>query len=148
MSNPSFIPGCEHIVDAHGCNDSALRSKPVLQHLVARILSLMQLRGIGEPLWHVFPDPGGLTGLVMLAESHLSVHTFPEHRYVAINVYCCRQTAELAWETELRALLGAEAVVVRSLVRGGGAGIETAPSSSPTASLQRGTPAEPDSAGS
>lgn len=87
----------------------------------------MQLHVIGDAVWHVFPEPGGLTGLVMLAESHLSVHTFPERRYAAFNLFCCRQTAEWGWETTLKELLGADKVIVRTLVRGRAAQSESAP---------------------
>ena len=117
MSDPLITPGREHIVDAYGCRESSLQSKETVQRLVARILAEMRLRVIGEPMWHVFPGPGGLTGLVMLAESHLSVHTFPEQRYAAVNLYCCRPTADWAWDANLQEMLGAERVVVRTLVR-------------------------------
>lgn len=38
---------------------------------------------------HVF-EPQGLTILYLLSESHLSVHTFPERKYIAIDLYTCR----------------------------------------------------------
>ena len=36
-------------------------------------------------------DPQGITILYLLAESHFSIHTFPEHNYAAIDLYTCRQ---------------------------------------------------------
>jgi len=38
---------------------------------------------------HVF-QPEGLSILYLLSESHLSVHTFPERKYIAIDLYTCR----------------------------------------------------------
>jgi S-adenosylmethionine decarboxylase len=38
---------------------------------------------------HIF-EPQGLTILYLLSESHLSVHTFPERKYIAIDLYTCR----------------------------------------------------------
>jgi S-adenosylmethionine decarboxylase len=35
-------------------------------------------------------EPEGLTILYLLSESHLSVHTFPERKYIAIDLYTCR----------------------------------------------------------
>jgi S-adenosylmethionine decarboxylase len=35
-------------------------------------------------------DPGGWTGFVVIEESHISIHTFPEVRFVSIDVYTCR----------------------------------------------------------
>lgn len=43
--------------------------------------------------WHTFPDyegePGGVTGMLLLAESHLAVHTWPERNSVTLDVYVC-----------------------------------------------------------
>ncbi len=43
--------------------------------------------------WHTFPDyqgePGGVTGMLLLAESHLAVHTWPERSGVTLDVYVC-----------------------------------------------------------
>ncbi|MDB5966317.1 MAG: speD [Polaromonas sp.] len=44
-------------------------------------------------LFHTFPatdrGPGGITATVLLAESHLCVHTWPEHKGVTLDVYVC-----------------------------------------------------------
>src|SRR5690606_19210660 len=46
--------------------------------------------------WHTFPDwqgaPGGVTGMLLLAESHLAVHTWPERGGVTLDVYVCNFT--------------------------------------------------------
>ena len=39
--------------------------------------------------WHHFGDGHGYTGVVVLAESHISVHTWPEKGYAAIDVFMC-----------------------------------------------------------
>lgn len=44
---------------------------------------------IGE-LEHKF-EPEGLTFLFLLSESHLSVHTFPERKYISFDLYTCRE---------------------------------------------------------
>jgi S-adenosylmethionine decarboxylase len=35
-------------------------------------------------------DPGGWTGFVVIAESHISIHTFPKRGFVSIDVYTCK----------------------------------------------------------
>ena len=55
--------------------------------------------------------------MVLLAESHLTVHTFPEHGSLCINLFCCRPRPEWDFGGELRARLGAERVTVRALER-------------------------------
>lgn len=39
--------------------------------------------------WHHFGEEYGVTGVVMLSESHASIHTWPETGYAAIDVYMC-----------------------------------------------------------
>lgn len=38
---------------------------------------------------HQFSDSGGVSGVVILAESHISIHTWPERDYAAIDVFMC-----------------------------------------------------------
>lgn len=39
--------------------------------------------------WHNFDKRGAFTVLYLLAESHLSIHTWPEHKYIALDVFTC-----------------------------------------------------------
>jgi S-adenosylmethionine decarboxylase len=43
-----------------------------------------------EKSQHIF-EPQGFTTLYLLSESHISIHTFPENNYAAVDVYTCRQ---------------------------------------------------------
>ena len=36
-------------------------------------------------------DPIGVTGILLLSESHMSIHTWPEHRYAAIDIFSCKE---------------------------------------------------------
>jgi len=38
---------------------------------------------------HEFPSSGGITGVALLAESHMSIHTWPEKDYAAIDIFMC-----------------------------------------------------------
>jgi S-adenosylmethionine decarboxylase len=38
---------------------------------------------------HTFPSTGGITGVAVLAESHISIHTWPERAYAAVDVFMC-----------------------------------------------------------
>src|SRR5205809_5057481 len=45
--------------------------------------------------------PQGVTGTVLLAESHLAIHTWPEHGFVTIDVYVCNYTTDNTAKAEL-----------------------------------------------
>jgi len=110
--------GTQWIVDAHGCDPGSLRSSAALSALFARIVAEMGLHPVGEPVWHVFPGAGGITGLVILSESHLACHTFPERGYAAFDLYCCRPSPEWPWAERLGEALRATDVRVRFVTRG------------------------------
>lgn len=110
--------GREWIVDATGASPEALRDLELLQGAVALLISEMRLSPIGAPQWHVFPGEAGVTGMVMLSESHVTVHTFPETGLATFNLYCCRPRPAWPWRERLMQLLGATHVHVRELERG------------------------------
>jgi S-adenosylmethionine decarboxylase len=115
--------GTEWLVDASGCDTRQLSSLRHLQQVCAELVDTLRLRVIGEPHWHQFPslpgrtEPGGVTGLYLLAESHLACHTFPEHRRATFNLYCCRKRPAWDWTEFLVRRLGAAEVVARSVPR-------------------------------
>lgn len=111
--------GTEWLVDAQGCRAEALRDLARVRALLERILACLELEVVGEGAWHAFPGEGGVTGLYLLTESHLAVHTYPEHGVATINLYCCRERPAFPWRDELAGALGAEQVTVRAFVRGG-----------------------------
>ena len=113
-----MIVGFEWLIDAKECNQNALRDVETLRDVFARIISDLQLKTIGEGTWHKFEGEGGVTGLVMLTESHLACHTYPEHRTATFNLYCCRERPEWDWTENLKKLLGAKEVRIEMVVRG------------------------------
>ena len=110
--------GREWVVDATGASPEALRDLKRLQDVVALVISEMRLTPIGQPQWHVFPGEAGVTGMVMLSESHITVHSFPELALVTFNLYCCRKRTPWPWQERLQQLLDAKHVHVREIERG------------------------------
>jgi S-adenosylmethionine decarboxylase len=109
--------GTEWIVDAEGCLPDVLRDLVRMRALCDRIVAELDLHLVGAPAWHAFPDPGGVTGLFLLTESHLACHTYPEHAKATFNLYCCKPRAAWPWEERLRDALGATRVRVRVVER-------------------------------
>ena len=119
MSEPVHLGGgVEWIVDAHGCDAALLRSAAPMKELFARAIDELGLKPVAEPLWHEFGGQGGVSGLVLLAESHLACHTFPESGYASMNLYCCHPRPEWDFAARLREVLGARHVLVRRVERG------------------------------
>jgi S-adenosylmethionine decarboxylase len=113
--------GLEWLVEAFDCDPAALTLRSKLEALLAQMVQELQLSPLGEPLWHHFPStaagPGGITGLYLLAESHFACHTFPEHRSLTINLFCCQPRPDWDFRSYLQREFGASHVCVRKLGR-------------------------------
>lgn len=62
--------------------------------------------------FHVF-EPQGVSGVVIIAESHFSVHAWPEHDYAAVDLFTCSESIDLKKAIEsIKTSLGAEETIV------------------------------------
>ena len=109
--------GTEWLIDASGCDQTALADLDCLREIFERVVRDLGLNVLGEIAWHQFDQPNGISGLALLSESHLTCHTYPEFRAATFNLYCCRNRASWPWETRLKEMLGATDVKVRVFER-------------------------------
>jgi S-adenosylmethionine decarboxylase len=109
--------GTEWIVDGSGCIPEKLVDIEQLKLVFDRIIRDLELHVLGEISWHRFPGSGGVSGIALLSESHLTCHTYPEFGAASFNLYCCRNRTTWPWEKMLREMLGATEVNVRVFER-------------------------------
>ena len=109
--------GVEWLVEALGCSQSLLQNQTELGKLFELIASEMHLKPVGSPVWHQFPGTSGITGVWLLQESHLAIHTFPEFSSACLNLFCCSWRSSLDWNDRLLRLLGATEVRVQECAR-------------------------------
>jgi S-adenosylmethionine decarboxylase len=89
------LPGLHLIGDLYGCRCDYrhMIDRESIEKLCLRLVEEAGLTSVGS-LFHGFGDNGGVTGMVVLAESHLSLHTWPEECYVTVDVYVCNYTTD------------------------------------------------------
>ena len=124
--------GLEWIVEGHGCDPARLRDERALVELFDALVADLALRPVRPAVWHTFDGEGGVTGLLLLAESHLACHTFPEHGSICLNLFCCRPRPDWDFAGQLAARLGAAAVTVRRVDRPYGPAAATEHACAPT----------------
>jgi S-adenosylmethionine decarboxylase len=110
--------GCEWLIDAAGCCPRRLADAALLRSVLESVIADLGLHALGPGAWQRFPEPGGVTGIYLLSESHLTVHTWPEFGAAVFNLFCCRPRPDWPWGMKLRELLSAQQVEVRVIERG------------------------------
>lgn len=101
------------VVSGHGLDDEARIHKAFLDSVEASGATLLHIHT------HKF-SPQGVSGVAVLAESHISVHTWPEIGYGAFDVFMCGDADPWAAVPVLKRAFGTEDVRVRELRRGAG----------------------------
>jgi S-adenosylmethionine decarboxylase len=87
--------GIHVMIDGYGAPSSLLADHDYLRALLHDLPTEMGMHAICAPqLVEVGPmnpkDPGGISGFVMIAESHISFHTFPKRGFVTMDLYTCQ----------------------------------------------------------
>jgi len=75
------------IVEMWGVDPALLDDEEKLRSVLLKAAEVAGGKIIGV-LFHKF-EPQGVTGVVAIAESHISIHTWPEHGYAAIDIFTC-----------------------------------------------------------
>jgi S-adenosylmethionine decarboxylase len=75
------------LVELHDCNKEALNDLGLLRDVMVKAAIDCGAVVLGES-FHRF-SPQGVSGVVIIAESHLSIHTWPEYGYAAVDIFTC-----------------------------------------------------------
>ncbi|XXQ68849.1 adenosylmethionine decarboxylase [Neisseriaceae bacterium B1] len=113
----AYLPGQHGLLDLYGCNADILRDK---NHLEIAMRQAAQAAGaqILFAYLHQFGDNQGMTGVLLLAESHLSIHTWPEWNFAAIDIFLCGNLQPEQAKNVLQQALQAQTVQWQVLPRG------------------------------
>jgi len=86
----------EHLmIDGYGGNAEKLDSEKEVLSCLEELPEKIGMRKLAHPQLYSAPDneikdPGGWSGFVVIAESHISIHTFPKRKFASIDVYSCK----------------------------------------------------------
>lgn len=75
------------LLELRDCNAAKLDDLPLVRETMLNAAVETGATVVGE-IFHQF-SPQGVTGVVAIAESHLCIHTWPEHGYAAVDIFTC-----------------------------------------------------------
>ena len=78
------------LVELYDCERGALNDLDFIRKVTVQAAIDCGAVVLGES-FHQF-SPQGVSGVVVIAESHISIHTWPEHGYAAVDVFTCGTT--------------------------------------------------------
>jgi S-adenosylmethionine decarboxylase len=105
------------LLELHGCNPVLLRDSAALKPILSEAIRAAGGTIVTE-MFHDF-SPYGVTGVIVIAESHVAIHTWPENAFAAADIFSCSDTLDHRFiERELVAALSAREVTSRVFDRG------------------------------
>lgn len=81
------------LLDLFDCNAEAVNNLETARSILVEAARRAQAT-IVDVVFHEF-NPVGVSGIVMIAESHLSIHTWPEYGYAAVDIFSCGENMQV-----------------------------------------------------
>ena len=88
---PKFAYTGTHVV-ADFWHGKVIKDKKELEKLLLGAAKAAQSKPLKTSIYKF--NPQGITGVILLAESHIAVHTWPEIEYIAIDIFTCGKEAQ------------------------------------------------------
>ena len=85
-----YALGTHLLVELRECSTKILSNLKEVQDVLITAAKIADAT-IVEAAFHEF-SPFGISGMVVIAESHLSIHTWPEYEYAAVDIFTCGNT--------------------------------------------------------
>ena len=83
------------IIDGYGCSAQQMENVDLVYQILDQFPSRIGMTKIGRPQVSRHGGSGagdaGISGFVLLAESHISIHIFPESSYINVDIFSCKE---------------------------------------------------------
>jgi S-adenosylmethionine decarboxylase len=113
--------GRHFLIDLIDCDAEVIKYVGPTKDIVLRAMKNCGAT-IVDHLFHQF-EPFGVSGVVLIAESHASFHSWPEDRFAALDIFTCGDMKPELAATEMQKAFGAREAVIKVEVRGQLAGV-------------------------
>jgi S-adenosylmethionine decarboxylase len=110
------------MLDGYGCDREQLEDLSLIYNFLSEYPAKIEMTKIMPP--YVFrydarkPEDWGISGFVLIAESHISIHTFPEKNYLSLDIFSCKEFDSKRAISYVKKLFGVQKSEVKLLDRG------------------------------
>ncbi len=108
--------GIHYLAEFFDCNRAKINDAAFIEQIM---IDATKLSGatIIRPFFHQF-SPQGVSGVIIIAESHFAIHTWPEHGYTAVDLFSCTDFDYKGALNHIRTNIGARHHTVAQVRRG------------------------------
>jgi len=84
------------MLDCYGCDENKLKDLDFVLKFLDELPAMISMHKIADPYAIYYPgksdsfDKGGISAIVIIAESHISIHTFPANNYMSVDIFSCK----------------------------------------------------------
>ncbi len=105
------------LAEYYGCDPKAIDDVRLVERSMLEAAQKAGATVIGSS-FHVF-EPYGVSGVVVISESHLTIHTWPEHRFAAVDIFTCGEDVDpMAAHRYLTQVFATSHATVETVLRG------------------------------
>jgi S-adenosylmethionine decarboxylase len=112
-----IVLGTQYMADFYECSSDLINDRNFVRQRMLEAATLIKATIVTD-VFHEF-NPHGLSGVVVIAESHMAIHSWPEYRCVSIDIFTCSdQMVPEDGIEHLKIAFQAKRVEVQKVVRG------------------------------
>ncbi len=109
--------GKHYLIDFYECDRALINDIEKIRLLMLKTAALIPTKVVNQ-VFHPF-SPYGISGVIVISESHFAIHTWPEHGLVSIDLFTCNPKMNIDRAlTFLKESLGANRIKTHTVDRG------------------------------
>ncbi|MEM5811351.1 MAG: adenosylmethionine decarboxylase [Candidatus Aenigmatarchaeota archaeon] len=84
-------------IDLYGCNERKICNKKFIYNVLNELPDIIGMHKISKPYIKVYSgkkgsfDKGGISSFILIAESHISIHTFKGYSFASVDIFSCKE---------------------------------------------------------
>jgi S-adenosylmethionine decarboxylase len=85
--------GYHVLMEFHGCSQDVIADSDKVEQILLKATEISKAHVV-ESIFHKF-NPHGVSGVIVISESHFTIHTWPEYEYAALDLFSCSRDIDL-----------------------------------------------------